>query len=340
VDFYATEEHFGDLQLLQGLVDRAHALGLKIIQDQVVSLTGPYHPWVTNPPTPSWFNGSVTNHLNNTFQTWTVSVSNPPPKDFRATLEGWLFNVLPDLNQNDSEVAAYFIQNSLWWVGITGVDAVRQDALPYVPRPFWSRWARALKSEFPRLTILGEMWDTNPKRVAFFQGGMARFDGLDSGVDGLFDFPLHYAIRDVFSRAAPMTRLTDVLAADNQYVDATRLVNFLGLHDHPRFLSERGATMDGMKLAFAFLLTTRGTPLIYYGDEIGMRGQADPANRQDFPGGWPDDAQNAFKSSGRSHEQAGHGNGIGSQGRGRGRGVQRRECNETATVRAGAIGCD
>src|ERR1035438_5979493 len=79
VDFYGTEEHFGNLLLLQKLVDRAHDMGMKVIQDQVVNNTSPYHPWVTNPPTPTWFNGSVTDHFTNTYQTWSTVVSNPPP---------------------------------------------------------------------------------------------------------------------------------------------------------------------------------------------------------------------------------------------------------------------
>lgn len=303
VNFYATDEHFGDLQLLRKLVGLAHTNGLKVIQDQVINQTDPCHPWVTNPPTPTWFNGTVANHLTNTYQTWTTVVSNPPPDLLKATLEGWFFGAMPDLNQNDSDEAAYQIQNSLWWIDMSGVDAIRLDALPYVPRAFWSRWTAALKSEHPSVTIVGEMWDGDPKRVAFFQGGKARFDGVDSGVDTLFDFPLCYAIRDVFARRMPMTRLTQTLAGDANYVDATRLVTFLGLHDQMRFLNERGATIDGLKLAFTFLLTTRGTPLIYYGDEIGMRGGENPDNRRDFPGGWPEDAQNAFESSARTPEQ-------------------------------------
>jgi glycosidase len=304
VDFYAVEEHFGDMALLQRLVDGAHASGMKVMQDQVVNSTSPYHPWVTNPPTPTWFNGTLADHLVNSFQTWTITVSNPPPDQLKATLEGWFFGLLPDLNQNDPEVGEYLIQNSLWWLGMTGVDAVRQDALPYVPRGFWARWAAATKQEYPALTIVGEMWDGDPKKVAFFQGGVKRFDGVDSGVDTLFDFPLHYAMRDVFARGEPMTRLTEALAGDACYPAPTKLVTFLGLHDQRRFLSEPGATPDGLKLAFTFLLSTRGTPLIYYGDEVGMRGEEDPHNRSDFPGGWREDGHNAFDPAGRTPEEA------------------------------------
>jgi len=302
VDYYGVEEHFGTLRELQRLVDDAHRTGLKVIQDQVANHTGPSHPWTTNSPTPTWYNGTVAQHLDNTWQTWTIAATNPPADKLQATLEGWFINLLPDLNQNDPETATYLIQNSLWWVGITGLDAVRQDTLPYVPRTHWARWTAALKREYPGFPVLGEMWDGNPRLVSFFQGGQPRFDGVDSGIDCLFDFPLFYAIRDVFAQGKPATRLSEVLAADTNYVNPRGLVTFLGLHDTPRFLNEPNATVDGLKLAFTFLATTRGTPMIYYGDEVALRGGGDPDNRRDFPGGWTADSHNAFRKSGRIAE--------------------------------------
>jgi glycosidase len=67
-----------------------------------------------------------------------------------------------------------------------------------------------------------------------------------------------------------------------------------------RFMSEKGATPEGLKLAQTFLLTTRGTPLLYYGDELAMAGGSDPDNRRDFPGGFPGDERNAFTKAGRT----------------------------------------
>ena len=63
------------------------------------------------------------------------------------------------------------------------------------------------------------------------------------------------------------------------------------------------STSEGLKLAFTFLLTARGTPLVYYGDEIALPGGNDPDNRRDFPGGWAADARNAFQSAGRTPEE-------------------------------------
>ncbi len=300
VDFYGVEEHFGDLALLRRLVDEAHRLGLKVIQDQVANHTGPYHPWVGDPPTPTWYNGTDSVHLDETWQTWTLADVHATPQLQAATLKGWFGNMLPDLNQDDEEVARYIIQNTLWWVGMTGFDGIRQDTLPYVPRRFWSKWSSAIKREYPNLSVVGEMWDADPALVSFFQGGHPRFDGIDSGIDALFDFPLFYSLRKAFAQGQTLREVAQVLGHDYLYTNSNMLVTFLGLHDVERFMNERGAGVSGMNLAYTFLMTARGIPLIYYGDEIGMPGGSDPDNRRDFPGGWPGDPRNAFLPGGRT----------------------------------------
>jgi glycosidase len=68
-------------------------------------------------------------------------------------------------------------------------------------------------------------------------------------------------------------------------------------------MNEEGATIEKLELAFAFLLTARGIPMLYYGDEIGMAGGSDPDNRRDFPGGWKQDSRNAFEASGRTIQE-------------------------------------
>jgi glycosidase len=302
-DFYAVDERFGDLAKLRELVDAAHAVGLKVIQDQVANHTGPYHYWLSDPPTPTWFYGTETRHLANTWQTWTLADPHASEQAQKATLEGWFIDVLPDLNQDDEETARYIIQNTLWWVGVSGLDGIRQDTLPYVHRRFWRAWMAAIKREYPQLRVVGELLDGDPALVSFFQAGVQRFDGIDSGIDTLFDFPLFYPVRRAFGQGQELREVARALARDHLYPDPSQLVTVLGLHDVPRFLNEPGATTDGLKLAFTFLLTTRGIPLVYYGDEIAMRGGADPDNRRDFPGGFAGDPQNAFLAASRTSEQ-------------------------------------
>ncbi len=308
VDFYGVEEHFGDLATLRELVEKAHALGIKVIQDQVANHSGPYHPWVADPPTASWYYGTQQQHLANTWQTWALQDPHATPQMQKATLEGWFIDILPDLDQDDAEVARYEIQNTLWWVGVTGLDGIRQDTLPYVHRRFWKEWTAAIKKEYPKLRVVGELFDADPALVSFYQGGVTRFDGIDSGVDTLFDFPTYFKIRDAFAKGGPLRGVATMLARDHLYRDPSVLVTFLGLHDVPRFMSEPGASIAALENAFTFLLTARGTPLVYYGDEIAISGGGDPDNRRDFPGGWPGDPRDAFEASGRTpDERAVHG---------------------------------
>jgi glycosidase len=303
VDYYGVEEHFGDLATLKELVDKAHALGLKIIQDQVANHTGPYHVWVKDAPTPTWYNGTESNHINETWQTWLLKDKYAPPEILRQVLDGWFLNILPDMNQNDPEARRYLIQNTLWWIGVTGLDAVRQDTLPYVPRDFWRDWTRAIKKQYPKVNVIGETYDGDPAQVAFFQGGAKRFDGIDSGIDTEFDFPLFYAIRSAFAQGRSIKAIPETLSHDYLYPNAEMLVPFLGLHDMLRFMSEQGATTQGLMLAQTFLMTTRGVPLVYYGDEIALQGGSDPDNRRDFPGGFAGDDHDAFTEAGRRTDE-------------------------------------
>ena len=302
-DFYAVEEHFGTLAKLRELVEEAHKAGIKIIQDSVVNHTGPYHPWVADQPTPTWFNGTRERHLANVFETWALHDPRPDPQVKRATMEGWFLDFLPDFNQDDEETRRYLIQNTLWWIGTTGLDAIREDTWQYVPNDFWRDWTAAIKREFPQVRVFGEVKDGDVTHVSFFQGGRVRFDGVDSGLDSLLDFPLFYPARHAFASGKPVKDVAQLLAKDYLYTNPDLLVTLVGSHDDGRFMSEEGATVAGLKLAHTFLLTTRGVPQIYYGDEIAMTGADEPATRQDFPGGFPGDRRNAFTRAGRTPQE-------------------------------------
>ncbi len=302
VDFYNVDEHFGTLDDFRRMVDRAHSQGIKMIQDQVANHTGPYHPWVKDPPTPTWFNGTEADHLSNTWRTGTLIDPHATPGTQKSTLEGWFAGILPDLNQNDPEVARYEIQNTLWWIGRTGIDGIRQDTMPYVPRSFWRDWTAAIKQRYPNFRVVGEVFDEDPGLVSFFQG-RATHSGIDTGFDSVFDFPMQAVLTKVFTGAAPMRSLPQLLAHDWLYPDPNRLVTFVDLHDQQRFMHLPSATAADLERVFAFLTAARGIPMTYYGDEIGMTGGNDPDNRHDFPGGWPADAHNAFTPEGRTPEQ-------------------------------------
>ncbi len=302
-DMYAVDEHLGDLAKLKEFVQTAQKMGFKVIQDQVANHTGPYHRWADDPPTPTWWNGTVQNHPNNNWQKWTAMNPRATYQTQSRNIDGWFIDILPDFNQNDAEVEKYLIQNSLWWMEVGGFDAIRMDTLPHVPRSFWQKWGGAIHKEYPKVNILGELYDGDPALVAYFQAGRKGHDGIDTQIDTLYDYALFYPIRNAFAKGESIRGVSQMLAHDWLYPNPNVLTTFIGLHDMERFMNEKGATIEGLKLAQTFIMTTRGTPLLYYGDEIAMPGGGDPDNRKDFPGGFKGDKQNAFEESGRTKEE-------------------------------------
>jgi neopullulanase len=321
VDLYAVDPHFGSLKDYQDLVASAHKAGMKILFDAVPNHVGPRHPWVSNPPLPDWFHGTPQHHLDSssplkgTFygqpagQTITTdpfeSLVDPhaPAAMTRNLTEGWFAGILPDLNTENPIVGEYLLQNSLWWAEVSGLDGYRVDTVPYVGRKFWASWNTGLRRVYPRLTTIGEVFHPDPSVTSFFVGGVRRYDGLDSGLTTLFDFPMYFTLRDVLLRNGPVGRIADVLRQDALYPRPELLVPFFANHDVPRFASAESSSAAKLKLAFGLTLTLRGVPELYYGDEIGMPGGGDPDNRRDFPGGWIGDARDAFTRSGRTPEQ-------------------------------------
>lgn len=303
VDFYAVDEHLGTLADLQELVAAAHRHGIKVFLDSVANHTGPHHPWVTEPPTADWFHGTAENHLAARAPFEHLTDPHALPQHWRDLVQGWFANVLPDLNQENPRVAQYLLQNSLWWAEQTGLDGYRLDTFPYLTRNFWADWHRGLHRAYPQLATIGEVFHPDVAVAAYFAGGQVRGDGIDSGVTTVFDFPFYFALRAVLLRGAPVTRLKEVLQRDWLYAKPERLVTFLGNHDVRRFASEPGSSIEKLKLAYSLLLTVRGIPQLYYGDEIGMEGGDDPDNRRDFPGGFPGDVSNAFTVEGRRADE-------------------------------------
>ena len=283
-DLYRVDEHYGTLEDLKSLAAALHARGMKLVLDTVPNHVGPANPWVTDEPAPDWFHGTAAHHLE--AETNFQALINPhaPERDKVGTLDGWFANVLPDMNTESPAVAQYLRQNAVWWIEETGADGLRIDTFPYVDRAFWHGFNGELKELFPRLTEVGEVFNPDPVITSSFAGGVTRA-GVDTELYTPFDFPTYFALRDVFVKGAPMSKLADVLGEDALYPHPERLVPFIGNHDTERFATAAGSE-GSVELALAYVLTTRGMAQIYSGDEIAMQGGGDPENRHDFPGGF------------------------------------------------------
>jgi neopullulanase len=303
IDYYSVEDRFGDLATLRELIDKAHKLGLKVIQDQVANHVGLQHPWIKDPPLADWFHGSIERHSLNKFQNSTLLSPHANQLEVRNTIEGWFSDDLPDMNQEQPEVARYEIQNALWWVGMTGVDGVRQDTVQYMPRTFTRDLSTSLHKQYPKLWMVGEVFERDAAQTAFFIGGHVGWDGVDTKLDSVFDFAVWNASLLAFTNKLPVRAVRDQLKYDALYPDPSKLTMLQNNHDTPRFLSVEGATIEGAMMHTAFTISVRGIPQLYYGEEIAMEGKEDPDNRRDFPGGFPGDARSAFSVQGRTDKE-------------------------------------
>ncbi len=277
-DYYGVENHFGTMEELKELVQKANAMGIKVIQDQVANHVGYRHPWMKNPPLENWFSPFTQNKFNNS----SLLSPNASKAEVDNTLKGWFDFTLPDLNQDEPEVAKYEIQNALWWIGTTGISGIRQDTIQYMPRWFIRDLSLAIDKQYPKFYMVGEVFEEDSAQTSFFQGGKTGWDGIDTKLPSVFDFKLWRASLDVFTGKKPMRALRDVLKYDGLYGDINRITVMTNNHDTDRFMSLPNATKESAKLHTAFILATRGIPQLYYGEEVLMTGGHDPDNRKDF----------------------------------------------------------
>jgi glycosidase len=300
-DMYRVDPHWGSMADLQALAAALHKRRMKLVLDDVPNHVGPLNPWVQDEPTPNWFHGTAEHHIAGETNFEALIDPHAPERDRVGTLDGWFVDSLPDMNTDDATVAQYLRQNAAWWIEETGADGLRIDTFPYVGREFWQEYMAELKELYPRVTEVGEVSTVEPVINSSFADGVTRA-GVDTGLYTPFDYPMFWAEQDVFVKGAPMSKLGDVLAQDSLYPHPDRLVPFLDNHDRQR-IAEQVQDASLRRVAFAFLLTTRGMPQLYAGDEIAMKGGDDPDNRRDFPGGFPGNARDAFTQAGRTEEQ-------------------------------------
>jgi glycosidase len=173
-----------------------------------------------------------------------------------------------------------------------------------------AEWGKAILTEYPDFNIVGECWLTFPSGVAYWQKDAYNRDHYNSYLPSVFDFPMYDALRLGFMENdgwnTGILRLYEILAQDFSYADPSHIVIFADNHDVDRYLSSQSEDVRKLKMAMAFILTTRGIPEIYYGTEILLKRdtvEGDGRKRVDFPGGWPGDQANAFIVSGRTPAQ-------------------------------------
>ena len=307
-DMYKIDPRFGTNDSYAEMVSAAHKKGMKVVMDMVFNHFGTNAYWMKDLPQQDWVN-QWPEFTRSNYRGGVLSDPHRSQYDEKKMSQGWFDHSMADFNQKNPYVAKYLIQNSIWWIEFAGLDGIRQDTYPYSDKDFMADWMKALRDEYPNLNTVGEAWINYPPQVAYWMDNKKNADGYRSYLSHVFDFPLMGAIQKAFTENegwdTGLARLYELLSQDFLYSDPSHLVVFADNHDIERMYPVL-KTVDNVKMALAFLATTRGLPLIYYGTEaLSDRGdlQGDPGKRKDFPGGWQGDEVNMFTGQNLSNDQ-------------------------------------
>lgn len=308
-DHYHVDPRFGGNDAYASLVNSCHARGMKVIRDVVYNHVGDQHWLMQDLPSDDWVH-QWPEFTKTSYRAPTLLDPYASTRDKRIMADGWFDTHMPDLNQDNDHLATYMIQNSIWWIEHFGVNGYRIDTYAYPDQEFMADWAKAILTEYPDFSFFGETWVHNVPVQSWFTAGTRNKD-VDSRMPGVTDFQMQYAIQaamhEDFGWTEGLAKIYYVLAQDYVYQDPWANVVFLDNHDISRFFAVVNEDMNKMKMATAFLMTTRGIPQVYYGTEILMDEPFDWGNhdkvRLEFPGGWEGDKVNKFDASGRTERE-------------------------------------
>ncbi|MGZ3925988.1 MAG: glycoside hydrolase family 13 protein [Mucilaginibacter sp.] len=304
-DHYKIDPRYGTNELYKQFVDKCHAMGLKVVMDLVHNHAGTEGYTIQDMPMKSWVH-QWPKYTKSNFRDAAVMDPYVAPSDRKQMLDGWFDHRMADMNENNPYYQNFLTQNHIWWVEYSGVDGFRLDTYPYNDPEYMAKWAQDVKAEFPHLSIFGETLVWSAANQAFFTEGKTVNQKLDTHLPGVTDGVWKEAVYDALNAHEGWTegvnRLYSVMAQDFLYKDATRNTIFLDNHDMSRFLSVVGEDITKYKSGMALLMTMRGVPQMYYGDEILMKNFSNPDGlvREDFPGGWLGDKENKISATGRN----------------------------------------
>ena len=315
-DLYKIDARYGTNEDYQKLSQELKKRKMKLVMDYVTNHWGASHWLIKDLPTKDWihwFEGEPNGFKRSNYKTTTQFDTNASDIDKKLALDGWFDSSMPDINQSNPLVLQYLIQNAIWWIEFADLDGYRVDTYPYNDKEAMAKWAKAITDEYPKFNIVGESWLYSAAQISAWQkdskvGEAANYNSyLPSVMDFMLYSELPKALKEKDGWDSGMTRLYNVVTSDFLYPDINNLLVFFENHDTERWNEMFNGNPEAYKLALTLISTVRGIPQIYYGSEIGMRGDkpklGDGDIRRDFPGGWKNDAQNAFNPATQTKEQ-------------------------------------
>ena len=260
-DYYQIDPLLGSLEDLRTLADALHAGGIRIVLDGVFNHCGlGFAP----------FQDALQNGRDSRYADW-FFFGEQYPCGYMTFGEKWAY--MPKLNMQNPDCAAYFLNVGRYWLREAHVDGWRLDVSPEVWPDFWRQFRRAVLDENPDAILIAECWDDSREWCS---------------IGDMFDGTMHYVLSDAIwgffaeGRADLAQFDAEVNRAMMLYPQEVQnsMWNFLSSHDTARMLTRCGNQTRKMRAAAFFQMTHPGVPVIYYGDELGMRGGPDPDCRR------------------------------------------------------------
>jgi glycosidase len=315
-DLYKIDERYGTNEEYKELSQKLNQRNMKLVMDYVTNHWGVSHWMIKDLPTKDWihwFSDGENGFKRSNYKTTTQFDTNASDIDKKIALDGWFDTTMPDINQKNPLVLKYLTQNAIWWIEYAELGGFRVDTYPYNDKEAMAKWAKAITDEYPNFNIVGEAWLYSSAHIAAWQkdSKIGEAANYNSNLPSVMDFTLYSdlpkALKEKEGWDAGMAKLYNVFTSDFLYPNINNLLVFFENHDTERFNEIFNGNPADYKLAMTLIATVRGIPQLYYGSEVGMRGDknkgGDADIRRDFPGGWKSDKINAFNPSSQTSEQ-------------------------------------
>lgn len=274
-DYLTVDPTFGDNETLKRLVGLAHGLGMRVILDAVFNHSGDRF---------FAFRDVMERGEESAYKDWFFVKSYPvvqSPAPSYATFSH-AEATMPKLNTAHPDAARYLLDVARYWLDYAGIDGWRLDVANEVDHRFWRRLRSEVKERYPDAALIGEIMHQSAPWL--------RGDQFDGVMNYLFrETMLDYFARQTIGATAFVEQLTHIAMSYTDQANAAML-QLLGSHDTERFLTacrKYGAGWHAketaearMMLAVCLQFAYPGMPMIYYGDEAGMEGDADPDCRR------------------------------------------------------------
>lgn len=278
IDYRSVHPDYGTLADFDHFLAEAKKRGIRVIIDFVMNHSSREHPWFVDAQT-----GPDAKHRD--FYLWRSADpgwTQPWSKNgvWHAAGGSYYYGLfwggMPDLNLGNPAVEAALVDAMRFWLD-RGVAGFRVDAAKHffesadgvlVDQPeshaFVERVRAALRQTQPDALLVGEIWSDNAAIAPYVAEGRFQL-AFGFGTAGALIESARDGLRVSFEQA---------LRAG--FADRRREAPFLANHDMARTMRQLGGDRGAMRVAAAALLGLPGTPFIYYGEEIGMQGGAEP----------------------------------------------------------------